>query len=463
MNLIQRTYLLLHVILLITASCTKSPVGESEQKGYVIQNVNVISMENDQVLAGQSVHIEGEKIAGIYPAENFHIPEGTTVIDGTGKYLMPGLSEMHAHIPVPKEDSTLVEETLFLYLSNGVTTIRGMLGDPFHLWLKDQVNNKGMLGPRIFTSGPSFSGNTVKTPGEAIARVLEQKEAGYDFLKLHPGIKREVFDALDSTAKAVDMEFSGHVSIDVGIQRALEAGYGTIDHLDGYVEGLVPVGAGVEPGDNGFFGFNFTDKVDESLIQGLVLSTINQGVWVVPTQSLLVRWTGPEDPESLGDQPEMKYMDKEVIGRWVQTKKDFQAAEGYDKEKAERFIAVRGKILKALSEAGAGLLLGSDAPQVFNVPGFSIQHELGAMAETGISNYEILKSGTVNPALYFGLEKDFGLVKKGYYADMILLEADPLANLANVREQAGVFVRGKWLTREYIESRLGEIARGHAR
>jgi imidazolonepropionase-like amidohydrolase len=186
--------------------------------------------------------------------------------------------------------------------------------------------------------------------------------------------------------------------------------------------------------------------------------TKDAGVWVVPTQSLMERWAGPIPPQELANGDEMKYISKEILESWVNRKIEFQGNPTYDPEKADRFNLVRRKIIKALHEEGVGILLGSDAPQIFNVPGFSIQHELFYMVESGLSTFETLKSGTINPAIYFDMEGQFGTITEGAAADLILLNANPLDDITNVSDRAGVMVRGKWLSEEEISERLNQIA-----
>ncbi len=155
-----------------------------------------------------------------------------------GKYLIPGLAEMHAHVP-PIDDMEPMKDVLFLFAANGITTIRGMLGHPKHLELRSKIQSGEVLGPRLFTTGPSINGMSVTSPESGAAMVRKQKEAGYDFLKLHPGLTRDKFDAIASTANEVQIPFVGHVSFGVGVWRAIDAGYSSIDHLDGFIEGLV--------------------------------------------------------------------------------------------------------------------------------------------------------------------------------------------------------------------------------
>lgn len=434
-------------------------ISQAQEADFAFTNVSLISMENDQLIPNQTVLIKGGKIISIGSSQDISTSGTSTIVDGSGKYLMPGIAEMHAHIPGNSNGSEMAEETLVLYLSNGITLIRGMLGQPYHLELRDKVLKGEILGPRIYTSGPSMNGNSIRSVEEAEANVRAQKTAGYDFLKMHPGLSLENFNAVVSTAKEVGIPFAGHVSIEVGIRRALEAKYASIDHVDGYLEGLVPLSLGVDPNTNGFFGLDFTDIVDQTLIPELVKSTKENNVWIVPTQVLMEQWVGPEPAENLSNLPEMKYMNKRTVNSWINTKKEVLEDSNYSAEKGDKFNQIRRNIMEALHEAGVGFLLGSDAPQVFNVPGYSIQREMQSMAKAGFSNYEIIKSGTVNPAIYFGDEDEYGKIKKGLSADLILLDANPLDDIKNMEKQLGVMVRGKWLSAEFIKDKLDAIAK----
>ena len=429
----------------------------------VFTNVNVISMTSDAIDENQDVWVSGGKIAKIAPSGESEIPADVKSISGEGKYLMPGLAEMHAHIPVPTKDGNddLVKETLFLYLAGGVTTIRGMLGQPYHIQLKDFVNNGEIPGPRIFTSGTSINGNSVPSVEVADSIVRAHKDAGYDFLKIHPGLKLEVFDEIVATAKEVGILYAGHVPVDVGIRHAIESDYASIDHVDGYLEGLVPEDAEVKPDENGFFGYNFTDIADRDRIAELAQLTKEKGIAVVPTQALMERWTSTEAPEETIAQPEMKYMSPRTRKQWVDRKFGFQRLKNYDAERVAKFVDIRRETIKALYDADVLLVLGSDAPQIFNVPGFSIHHELEAMKACGLTDFESIELGTRNAAVYFGQEGEYGTIEEGASADLILVNENPLDDVANIMNKSGVMVRGEWLSEEDIQARLAEIAENY--
>jgi len=383
------------------------------------------------------------------------------VIDAEGKYLMPGLSEMHAHVPGGGAEPQYREDVMFLYLANGITLARSMLGHPDHLPLRQRLAVGEVDGPRLLSSGPGLSGNRVPNPEAGIREVREQAEAGYDLIKVFWGPSRETFDAFAEAADAANIPFAGHVPGDVGVERALEAGYASIDHLDAYMPALVDADE-TEGISTDFFGWRLGPYVQQEKIEELAEKTKEAGVWNVPTESIFRSRITVDLDTLLTERPEFRYMPQDVIDGWLNSVRGAREADDYDEEAAHAFIQARRDLLRALHEAGAGILLGSDAPQWFNVPGFSIHHEMRYMAESGLSPYEILKTGTVNPAKYLNEEDVFGQVKEGLKADLILLEANPLEDLENVRELAGVVRHGRWISRESIDERLEEIAQRNA-
>src|SRR5690554_40984 len=451
------TYLCLLFVPLIGFSCqAQNPEVELGEGSYLFSNVNIIDVSDGSITQGH-VLVDSMKIQKILDLETVIDKGDGTLIDGTDKYLMPGLAEMHAHVPSLAWNDPKIEEVLFLYLSNGVTTIRGMLGHPYHLELRERTHNQEILGPRIYTSSPSISGSTVTNTETAQEKVRAYAEDGYDFLKIHPGLRLHVFDELVKTANEVGIPFAGHVSTLVGVRHALESKYATIDHVDSYLEGLVPDSEDVNPTENGFFGYNFTLLADTSMIADLVNKSRENNVWVVPTQSLFDRWFSPTDPELLAQEEEMQYMSPATINNWIESKKNLISAPEYDSSTWAKFNAIRFQLIKALHEEGQGLLLGSDAPQVFNVPGFSIHHELDGMINAGLKPLEAIQTGTINPATFF--DESFGEVKEGYYADLILLDDNPLENIDNLKNPVGIMARGQWMDRATIDEKLKEIAK----
>ncbi len=425
---------------------------------YAITNVTVVPMDRDRLLPGQTVILRGGRIQSIGPAVLTRIPAGAIRIEGRGRYLMPGLAEMHAHVPPNPADARWTEDVLFLYAAKGITFARSMLGAPHHLDLRARAERGAIVSPRIYAAGPSLNGDSVASPEAARRMVAEQKAAGYDTLKIHPGLDRARYDAIVQAARAHRISFGGHVPEAVGLARVLEARQATVDHLDGYMQLLLRAGADPKA-PAGLFGFNLVDQVDEGKIAQLARRTREAGVWNVPTDSLIHHVLLPEPSiAEMERREEMRYVPRAMLAQWKQARAGLQNQPGYDPDRARRFVQIRTKLIKALHHEGAGLLLGSDAPQWFNVPGFSLHRELDYLVAAGLTPYEALATGTRNVSRFLGTPNDFGTVEAGRLADLILLEANPLQDVRNVRRSAGVFLNGRWLPQSRIEAGLAAIA-----
>jgi len=304
-----------------------------------------------------------------------------------------------------------------------------------------------VLGPRIYTSGPSFNGNTAPTKEAAVEAVVQQKTLGYDLLKIHPGVPRDAFDAMAAKAHELKIPFAGHVPAQVGLQRAIEARYRSIDHLDGYIEAL----AG-KPEPSQFFGINFVNEVDESKLPDLVKATKAAGVWQVPTQVLMDNLANDVPAEEMAKRPEIQYaLNPGEVQKWIAQKQGLAKYSAADRQK---FLTIRRRIIKELHAAGVPFALGSDAPQWWNVPGFSIHRELRSMVDAGLTPYQALRTGTQNIGTYFGTTD--GVVAAGRRADLMLLDANPLQDIGNSTRIAGVLVNGRWLPKADIDKRLAD-------
>jgi imidazolonepropionase-like amidohydrolase len=424
------------------------PVTQSATTAFV--GVSVLTMDSDAVLADHTVVVSDGKIASVGPAAKAQLPAGAARVDGKGKFLMPGLAEMHAHIPGGAATDQAVERTLFLYAANGITTIRGMLGDPRHLVYRERAAKGEIVSPRIYTSGPSFNGKTASTIPMAVEAVIAQKKAGYDLLKIHPGVPRDVFDALAAKADELRIPFAGHVPAAVGLTRALEAKYASIDHLDGYVEALTPNPSA----DSQFFGTNLMSAVDESKFAGIVSASKAAGVWQVPTQVLMDNLLNDLPTTTLAERPEMKFViQQEVLKNWIAQRDKFQQIPQADRAK---LLGIRRRFIKALHDAGVPFALGSDAPQLWNVPGFSAHRELRSLVDAGLTPFQALTTGTKNVGTYFKTESTTGTIAAGKRADLVLLDANPLQNIDNSMKIAGVMVNGRWMTKAEIDKRLAD-------
>ncbi len=440
--------------LLIVAAllATALPATPLQAETWVLRNVNVIDVTDGSVLEDRAVVISGERIDAVVPV--FQAPQGLRAVDGAGGWLIPGLAEMHAHVPAAARGEQYTQDVLDLFLANGVTTIRGMLGAPEHLVLRAGLASGEIRGPRLVTSGPSFNGNSVDSPVEGAAMVIEQREAGYDFLKIHPGMSREEFVAVATQARQIGIPFAGHVSFETGLETALEQGQTCIDHLDAYAEAMVPEDHPLHGQAPQFFGLNLADGMDPSLAPALAAATAKAGVWQAPTQALFETTTGPMSIEELLARPGMDMLGEELRGNWVGAVENIRGQMSL--EQRERFLDARRALIDALQDAGAGMLLGSDAPQIMNVPGYSVHQELAWLVDAGMTPLEALQSGTLNVATYFG-DTDGGQVASGMAADLVLLGANPLEDIDATTQIQGVVRAGHWHDRAALDALLDGV------
>ena len=428
-------------------------------------DVNVIPMDRERVLERQTVIVRDGRIASVEPSARARVPSGALRVDGRGKYLMPGLAEMHAHIPGAQAPEQVIRDIFTLYVANGVTTIRGMLGAPNQLALRARTASGEMLGPTIFVGAPSLNGNNATDPATAARLVREHKAAGYDLLKLHPGIPRTSYDSIVAAARAVGITYAGHISQGVGLEHTLASRQSTIDHLDGYLEAALPEAVRMRVvADEAKLG-EMVNAVDPSRFAALAAETRKAGTWNVPTAFLWESFFSPEAPEAMAKRAEMKYAHPQWITGWSNQKRNRiqqDQVNGVSADVSAKYLSLRRTLLKTLADSGAKLLMGTDSPQMFNVPGFALHHEIELMQEAGLTPWQVLESGTRNVAEYaekdLQLDGKFGTVTPGNRADLILLDANPLADVRNVARRAGVMVRGRWLPASELDRMLSEMA-----
>ena len=430
-------------------------IALAQQAPVVFTNVSVIPMDRETVVPNQTVIVENGRIT--YVGGQRSAPAGATSVDGRGKFLIPGLAEFHAHVPSGGQ-AVHAHRTLSLYVLAGVTTARGMLGAPMHLALRDSIAAGRLLGPRLLTSGPSFNNNTATSPAATAAMVREQKAAGYDLLKIHPGVPRAAFDSLAAVANAVRIPFAGHVPLEIGLDAALTSRYSTIDHLDGIVEAMYAGPQPLTPQLNGFFGLGIVPQLDRSRFNTVVDRVKASGVAMVPTQILLDNYANDATGDELTALPEFRYWVPQQVAAWRTNKNNLLAQPPASREQRQEFIALRRRLIKALYDGGVPFLLGSDAPQLWNVPGFSTHRELGALVAAGLTPYQALRTGTVDVAKFMGEEGRSGVIRTGARADLLLLDANPLESIANSLRINGVVVNGRWIGPAERERMLEALA-----
>ena len=451
-----------------------APTGVVAQQGATnvsaFVDVTVIPMDRERVLENQTVLVRGDRIEQVGPVASVTVPAGAQRIEGRGRFLMPGLAEMHAHIPGAQAPPQLIQDILYLYVANGITSIRGMLGAPNQFEWKAKAAKNEVVAPFMLLAGPSMNQNTVTDPASALRLIQQNKDAGYDLQKVHPGPGRAAYDSAVALAGRLGFTLAGHVPAEVGLTRALEVDQ-DIDHLDGYMEAAVPpdVQARIaHPTEVISYG-EILASIDNRRIPELVRATVQAGIYNTPTMYLWENLFGEVNIDSVLTLPEMKYVSQQQRQAWRNQKGgrlQFDAQQGITSEHRQKLIEFRRALLDALADGGALLLMGTDSPQMFNVPGFALHHELQLMARSGLTPFQVLQSGTSNVGRYvrekLKQQGDFGTVAAGQRADLVLLEANPLENLEHLNRRAGVMARGRWFDAVQLAAGLDEIATRNA-
>ena len=457
MFMIRKTLSLLLVLVIFSPL-----VAQTQPQTIAFTNVNVVPFDRERIIPDQTVIVVNGRIAQIGPTDKTKVPAGALQIDGRGKYLMPGLADMHVHLyPGAGQPNDLTSQQLQLFLANGVTTIRNMIGKPEHLLLRERVAKGDLLGPSIYTAGPPLLGNNVPTPEAAERAVVEQKKAGYDLLKVHEGLSPETYAAIVATANREGIPFAGHVTATVGLKRALDAQQTSIEHLDGYLQAMVPDDSPVKPTPSQIVLGPVLEHIDESKLPALAATTRKANVWNDPTLTLFKLIVSDATAEDLLKWPELQYVPAKMREAFAK-QKESTAGHPAPASERQRYIDLRNKVLVSLHAAGARLLIGPDSPQFFLVPGFATHRELESFVAAGLSPYQAIEAATRNPGEYFAqvmkTPRDFGTVEVGLRADLLLLDANPLQSVANLSKRAGVMVRGRWLPESELRKMLENIA-----
>jgi imidazolonepropionase-like amidohydrolase len=433
---------------------------------FAFVDVNVVPMDSERVIRGQTVVVRSGRVVLMGATGSVRVPKGATRIEGRNRYLIPGLADMHVHLEYFDREAQLL-----LFLANGVTAVRSMDGRPNILAWRKRIADGTLPGPTIFTAGAILEGKppqrddnrVVETPAQAGPAVEEQKRAGYDFVKVYHTLSRDTYEAIVAAAKKQGLAVAGHVPRSVGLRSSLAAGQRSIEHLDGYAEEIEADGSPLR-NQRSWLKRYFAVRVDDNKIRGIVEVTRRAEVWNVPTlvesqKSALP----PETVKTWLKQPEMKYLPPQTGELWRQANEritrrmspeDFKhVAEG------ER---VRERLVKFLHEGGARLLAGTDTPNAFVIPGFSLHEELQNLVDAGLTPYQALKAGTRDAAEFVGGLNEVGTISVGKRADLVLLEGNPLENITNTTRRAGVMARGQWYAAESLQKQLDALAASYA-
>jgi len=392
-------------------------------------NANVIPMDRQRVLPDQTVLVEGTMITQVGPTQRVRVPRGTRVIDARGKYLIPGLIDVHVHLAGTREEQLAI---LKVFVAQGVTTVLNMRGTPEHLALRAQVAEGQVPGPTIFTVGPYVNEPFVSTPDEVERAVVEQKRAGYDFVKMHGDLTREAYARLNAVGRREGIRIIGHAPRTLGLDAMFEERQYAVAHAEEFIY------------DRQHSSRDF-EKV-EPQIPSLARRMVDAGIWLMPNLTAF-RNIGEQlrNLDSMLARPEMRALPATVREGWGPATNPYTRRMG--PEQHPRIMARHAllqKLTLGLHAAGVRLLLATDAMNTGTVPGYSAHDELGELVAAGLSPYEALRTATSNAAAFLGSNYRSGTIAAGRNADLVLLDANPFENIANTRRITGVMVRGRW-------------------
>jgi imidazolonepropionase-like amidohydrolase len=400
-----------------------------------ISGVEVLTLKDSLVGPRVTVLVDAGRIAAVGTPS---IPANACRIDGTGRVLLPGLADMHAHTN---------ERELPLFLANGVTLVRELNGSPNHLALREQIANGTVVGPRLVVGSPLLTGKALRfrhrlitSAEDARAAAREAKDASYDFLKIYDDLTAEQYAAFVEAGRTLGLPLDGHVPAAVGLERVLVAGQ-AIQHIDKITFALM----GHSP--------------DSALLPEARRLFAGRRAWVTPTLASLraLDRSGTAEYAARFARPEMAYVDSATIAWWGSLRRDppRPAADS----RVYRFYV---DLLRVLGEAGARFLLGTDAANPMMIAGFSVHEEMETLVrDAGWTPLEALRSATLAPAEFLG-DSLGGCLRVGCRADLVLVERNPLADLTVLRRPAGVVVAGRWMDRAALEEGLRRVA-GDAR
>jgi imidazolonepropionase-like amidohydrolase len=426
--------LILFPLSLVSAQTPKDP------KPLLITNVTLIPMTADRLLEHQDVLVEAGRFKSIHPHKPGDVDSADFVINGAGKFLIPGLADLHMHFKGPTK---IQPDMAFLYIANGVTTVLNMNGHKDVLTLRDQINAGEIPGPRIFTTG-RILGNITAHPdtfadGESV--VAKQKAEGYDFIKVYNQIPAEGYRGIIAGAKKHNIRVMGHAVRSVGIEGAIANGQDVV-HMEEFIYGY------------------FQDGLDESRIRPLAKRLRQANIKVVATLIAyhnIIRQL--EDLDAMLRTPGVEYLPDVVARKFYKDRNPYLLR--FDQDTLEKRLkpemAFQQKLARIFHEEGVLLVTGTDAVLTIVVPGFSLHDELREFVDAGISNQDALAAATVKAAQFLEKQDDFGTIHPGQSADAVLLSANPLDDIDNTKKIEAVLYRGTWLPRTEIDAKLQDI------
>ena len=444
------------LFLLLPALLLAQSNGSPQPAPLLLTHVTIIEVTGGPSKPDMTVVIKGDRISDIGKAGEMPVPPDATVVNASGKFLIPGLWDMHVH--------WYNRESLSLFTANGVTGVRQMFGNSDLLRWREEIAKGSLLGPRMIVASPIIDGpqpvwpNSIAVGNEEEGRkaVIKVKQWGADFVKVYALLPRDAYFGIADESKRQGISFVGHVPFAVSAAEASDAGQKSIEHLTGILLGCSDKETELR---NEILKANSTGARFRG--QGVTLATFNERkakdlferfvknqTWQCPTLTVL-RSNAYLGDQSFRNDARIKYIPRPMRERWGQ-----RIANRNDNDYVKKVFQKEVEIVGAMQRAGVPLLTGTDTGNPFCFPGFSLHDELALMVIGGLTPSESLRAATLNPAKFLGLDKTLGTIEPGKIADLVLLDADPLADIRNTQRINAVISNGRLLDRKALNKML---------
>jgi hypothetical protein len=451
------------VVALAYALCGLLPLPLRAQSAIAVTNVTVIDGTGAKPKSDQSVLVASGRIVAVGRTSRVKLPEGAQVVDGTGKFLIPGLWDMHVH-------GTGTAHFSELYIANGVTGVRDMFTPMSDIQAERKTIQNGQAGPHIVAAGRIVDGPKPVWPGSIAVKDAEEgrkavntvKQEGSDFVKVYSLLPRDAYFAIAAEAKREGIVFAGHVPETVSAVEASDAGQKSMEHLIGVLKGSTTNEAKLMHPDLSVSLPRrmiaemkmVLDGYDEKKAQALFARLKRNHTWQCPTLTVLDHYARAHDG-SLTNDTRLKYMPEELRSFWNPTN-DFR----FEKLDTDffavtlRIYRLDEEIVGKMRRAGVEFLAGTDVCNPYCFPGFSLHEELARLVAAGLTPMEALQAATINPARYLGKDREMGSILPGKLSDLVLLDADPLEDIHNTTKIRAVFANGRVYDRASLDKFL---------
>jgi hypothetical protein len=467
-------------LFLLLASCDN--VEEYYEDAYCIENINIIDAKQG-LKENMTIIISKNEIIKIEKTSNFNLSKKNNIINGSGKFLIPGLWDSHVHFAFEEE---LASSMFNLFMAYGITSVRDTGGEINFLkeW-KDKSKTNPDLYPRVKIAGPLidgkfnvYNGNSVSFPPlsvrtasvkETEVQVKELIENGVDFLKAYEMLTPEQFGVITKIAKENGLKVSGHIPLSMDVITASNIGLNSIEHLRNIemsstsnMEELLTIRRNALENKKGLLGSSLRTSLHKSQrmssiknIDSVQLKKVlnvlaKNDTWQIPTLILYSGWAY-KLYENLEWKNSFEFLPVKIKDKW---NSQIDLIDSLNNSERKDFADWGSSMTGLMNKMGIAFMAGTDAPIGFQTPGYSLHNELEMLVESGFTNLEAIESATYNPALYFNMEDRLGLIKEGYIADLIILSKNPLDNISNTKKIETVIKNGNLMNRAFLDSLL---------